>query len=165
MADKITRGAWFNPIVIDDDEPVKLEDNPLPSRLPLPSTLHLSNTLHLPNGPPVTNGPPLFPCRTRPIPAVRFGTMRTRNQLCRLLQEFYNNSPAEFHRKVDRAYAQFLHKFSTTQQSYLRRIQPVFDNGNCFSGFSQVYPSATLTQLMQMVLHAEKRQTWVVFHV
>ncbi|SCN88674.1 uncharacterized protein FFB20_08367 [Fusarium fujikuroi] len=45
MADKITRGAWFNPIVIDDDEPdpVKLEDNPLPSRLPLPSTLHLSN--------------------------------------------------------------------------------------------------------------------------
>ncbi|CVL02741.1 uncharacterized protein FMAN_00227 [Fusarium mangiferae] len=48
MADKMTRGMWFNPIIIDDDEqdPVELEGDPLPSTLPL------SNTLPLPNGPP-----------------------------------------------------------------------------------------------------------------
>jgi hypothetical protein len=89
--------------------------------------------------------------------------MRTRNQLCRLLPEAYNRSLEEFHRKVGRAYAQFLYKFSTTQEAFLTRMQPVFNSGNCFSGVFQVFPSATLTQLMQMVLHGEKRQTWALF--
>ncbi|RKL30447.1 hypothetical protein BFJ72_g11560 [Fusarium proliferatum] len=51
----MTRGMWFNPIIIDNDEQVELEGDPLPSTLPL------SNTLPLPNGPPVTNGPPAVP--------------------------------------------------------------------------------------------------------
>ncbi|KAF5971403.1 hypothetical protein FBULB1_9246 [Fusarium bulbicola] len=79
MAGKMTKGMWFNPIVIDDDQ-VKLEDDPLPSTLPL------SNTLPLPNDPPVTNGP-LAGSLPTTYPPVRFGTMRTRNQLSRLLQE------------------------------------------------------------------------------
>ncbi|KAF5582930.1 hypothetical protein FPCIR_9247 [Fusarium pseudocircinatum] len=114
----------------------------------------------LPNDTPVNNG---SLARSLPNTPVRFGTMRTKNQLSRLLQEAYNSSPTEFHQKVDRAHAQFLHKFSTTQESFLTRMQPVFNNGNCFSGFYQVFPSATLTQLVQMLLHTEKRQTWALF--
>ncbi|KAG5750798.1 hypothetical protein H9Q70_006566 [Fusarium xylarioides] len=77
MANEMTRGMWFNPIVIDDEpEAVKQEI-------------------------PFAPGPVLTPGPITAYPPVRFGIMRTRNQLCRLLQEAYNTSPEEFHQKID----------------------------------------------------------------
>ncbi|EGU73482.1 hypothetical protein FOPG_05717 [Fusarium oxysporum f. sp. conglutinans race 2 54008] len=148
MTSKMTRGAWFDPIVVDDEpDVIKLEDTaPLACTAPLarsPSPL-ASTTIYLP---------------------VRFGTMRTRNQLCRPLEGLRNKSPDEFHLKIDQAYGHFCHKFRTTQQTYLDQISPIITTGNCFSAFTQIFPSANLTQVMQLMLRAEKRQTWALFHM
>ncbi|KAG5798325.1 hypothetical protein H9Q69_002651 [Fusarium xylarioides] len=70
MANKMTRGMWFNPIVIDDEpEAVKQEIPFAPGPVLTP-------------GPVPTPGPVLTPGPITAYPPVRFGTMRTRNQLC-----------------------------------------------------------------------------------
>ncbi|KAF4444739.1 hypothetical protein FACUT_394 [Fusarium acutatum] len=77
----------------------------------------------------------------------------------------YNKSPQHFHRKIDQAYGQFCLKFNINQQQYLSQIQQIIRAGDCFSAFTQIFPSTNLTQFMQMMLHAGKRQTWALFHM
>lgn len=82
---------------------------------------------------------------------VRFGTMRTRNQLCQKLEEVYKQSLARFHAKIDSGYAQYLGKFNETQRVYATRVRDIAGE-DCFSGFSHAFPDASLTELIYSLL-------------
>ncbi|KAH7492983.1 uncharacterized protein FRV6_04673 [Fusarium oxysporum] len=175
MADKHTKGLWFNPIIVDDEpsmtpdvsnppahftnnlDIIKLEDTtPAIHTAPAVYTAPAASTNALANPSPSASTDAL--ASTTIYPSVRYGTMRTRHQLCRLLEDVFNTLASEFHKKIDQAYGQFCLKFSTTQQQYLNQLQPILASGNCFSTFTQIFPSENLTQVMQLML-AKCRET------
>lgn len=163
MAGKMTKGMWFNPIVIDDEPSVTPDVSNPPA--------HFTNNLDIikleDTTPAIHTAPAVYTApaastnalaSTTIYPSVRYGTMRTRHQLCRLLEDVFNTLASEFHKKIDQAYGQFCLKFSTTQQQYLNQLQPILASGNCFSTFTQIFPSENLTQVMQLML-AKCRET------
>ncbi|ENH72679.1 hypothetical protein FOC1_g10013342 [Fusarium oxysporum f. sp. cubense race 1] len=133
MTSKMTRGAWFNPIVVDDEPGMTPDISNRPAHFTNNlDVIKLEDTAPLACTAPLARSPSPLASTTIYLP-VRFGTMRTRNQLCRPLEGLRNKSPDEFHLKIDQAYGHFCHKFRTTQQTYLDQISPIITTENCFS--------------------------------
>ncbi|KAF4344825.1 hypothetical protein FBEOM_1111 [Fusarium beomiforme] len=115
MASNMVQGTWFNPIIINDDPSMTPGIGNPPA--------HFTNNLDViilddtlltapsTSTPASMSTPPSLSTAIRP--PVRFGIMRTGNQLCRLLEESYNNPPDDLHTEIDQPYGQFCLKFSS----------------------------------------------------
>jgi hypothetical protein len=116
--------------VIDDDDTVVIESDNTRHKSPSPVQPDSIADETIPVVQPVVTNTPLAAGSVTIPPNhtintgvgtangnVRFGLRRTRNQLCRKLEEIYRRSPDRFHAKIDSMYAQYLAKTATNSKS------------------------------------------------